>query len=645
MITTEMNNMVGPAMLEAMWETKRKDLIDLVSPLVLYSIAKTTSLGNAVNGREVVNAMRHFGYDDIPVAIIESVCKREKKKYFHRNKGEYYLNAPLDDVVVGIDKREIECSERIRAFSADLAAYLSEHCKGYNTYSEERTISAINRFFERNVLYVGLNKIEEKLIKPKDNEEEYYIAKYILEKKNDSSSREYKYILELAKGYFLMNALYLQAKNTNICSSNYKSVDFFYDTPFLLNLLGCQSEEGESEALALHKAIIEQKGKCYYYPHVLSELHHILTAYQHSLTKPTLSTHTLEGLNRKNYTSDSVDRYKKNLEAKLATLGIRERDTVPLITKEDGTVDIKYVSDDEEIKAFIKDRIPKYKTENLENDISAVMSIHRQRHGKPCIDIEKCVAIFVTTNVDFIDSFNEYYSSKINAESFPIAISPTVLSAITWVKGGNIADLPETQLLSNAYSVMQPSEDVLICFERILGQMVENEKISIEEALVLCTDHVVQKELARNEATSHVEIGENFVLNAKQMIKEQYTREMYDSSRKEEELKEQKRMENVIRKAQIYAIKKKEKRISILKAFVGIGAGLLLISGIVGFVRTLDTTPNFFVVVFVIISVISIIDVFAARKGFVTKLIYKNAHAYETKCFEDKKIEYEQLFE
>lgn len=46
-----MNNktLISTAMLSAYWEKEKKDTLDLIDPFIKYSIAKTTTVGNAID--------------------------------------------------------------------------------------------------------------------------------------------------------------------------------------------------------------------------------------------------------------------------------------------------------------------------------------------------------------------------------------------------------------------------------------------------------------------------------------------------------------------------------------------------------------------------------------------------------------------
>lgn len=60
-----MNNnqtMISAAMLEAVWQSRKKDMIDLITPFVMYATATLTSPGEKVDIQKVQNYVQHnFG--------------------------------------------------------------------------------------------------------------------------------------------------------------------------------------------------------------------------------------------------------------------------------------------------------------------------------------------------------------------------------------------------------------------------------------------------------------------------------------------------------------------------------------------------------------------------------------------------------
>ena len=54
--------LTGTVLLEAFWSSRRKDMIDLITPFIHYAVAQTTSPNESINTRDVTDIIRkEFG--------------------------------------------------------------------------------------------------------------------------------------------------------------------------------------------------------------------------------------------------------------------------------------------------------------------------------------------------------------------------------------------------------------------------------------------------------------------------------------------------------------------------------------------------------------------------------------------------------
>ena len=110
-----MNNIIlttSAVMMETMWEEKRKDLLDLITPFVLYSIAQKTSIGGEIKIDYIVQSMGDFyGYKDIPESVIKKILNRNPKKCIKRERNKYFLIKDLGEFADNFDKRRKECDD------------------------------------------------------------------------------------------------------------------------------------------------------------------------------------------------------------------------------------------------------------------------------------------------------------------------------------------------------------------------------------------------------------------------------------------------------------------------------------------------------------------------------------------------------
>lgn len=65
------NAIISLAMLYALWQTKRSDLLDLIRPFVLYAVGVTTKVGDIIDVEGICRYMEsEFGYQSLNYLIV-----------------------------------------------------------------------------------------------------------------------------------------------------------------------------------------------------------------------------------------------------------------------------------------------------------------------------------------------------------------------------------------------------------------------------------------------------------------------------------------------------------------------------------------------------------------------------------------------
>ena len=642
--------LTGTVLLEAFWSSRRKDMIDLITPFIHYAVAQITSPNENIDIQSVTSIIRHeFGYADIPEAVIVKILSRDKVHFDKKNR-VYRLVKSLDEQVERFNLRKRDCTEKIDRIGQSLCGYLKTHCKRTRIISKDQCIVFLQEFFSAFALQVGFDTLEAETFSLNYDEINYFIAQYVFEQKRKDSV-EYTIFLDLTKGYFLRSAIYLQVDNANIKAASYKDTDIYYDTPVLLQLLGYQSEQETDSANTLHMLLKKQGAKFFFFEQNEREIMSILTAYQHSLIGEQRSSRTLEGLDIKGYDFDGVTRLKKTIVSTLEEqFGIKLCDTPGYATTEDGCVDLTSI-DVSEVDAidFVRSHTKHYSEDNLRSDVTSALAIHRIRNGLVSKEIEKCKAIFVTTNVDFTNAFNSFYRENIGGDRVMPVITSFDLSAIAWVKGGEVrTDIPERQLLTNSYTAMQPAPEIIDKCRVVLNQLENEGKITKEDAVLLRADRVTQRELWIEYFPDAESIDYKYIEKLQQRQKQKLIgdkeAEIRSTYRNIAEEEKKQKITGAKEKAHTYASGKRSCFIKIIKTLVASIFAVIAIVCIIGLLRSLYSTPkSIFLMTFVIVSVLSIIDTLTSRGKLIGRWIEKKANHYETSIYEKKLHEYEQL--
>ena len=644
--------LTGTVLLEAYWSSRRKDMIDLITPFIHYAVAKITSVGACVDIQKVTNMIRQeFGYTDLPEAVLYKAFSRDKEHFERRNR-KYYLKKSLDFQAERFSQRKRECAEKIDSIGQSLFEYLQAHCKRERIISKEQSIELLQSFFSGFALQVGLETLDSEDFSYNYDEANYYIAKYIFEKKK-TDENEYSSILDLTKGYFLRAAIYLQVENANIKAASYKDTMIYYDTPVLLQLLGYQSKQETDSANTLHNLLKKQGAKFYYFEQNEREIMSILTAYQYSLIGEQRSSRTLEGLDANGYDFDGVTRLKNTFSSLLESeFGIKLSTVPEYPVTADGFVDVNKIDISEtDAIEYVRSHTKHYTEENLKSDVTSAIGIHRIRNGAISKEIERCKAIFVTTNTDFTNAFNSFYRDTIGKDRVMPVITSFDLSAIAWVKGGAISsDIPERQLLTNAYTAMQPAPEIIEKCRQVLGQLEREGSISKEDAILLRADRVTQRELWIEYFPTVESIDSKYIERLQQRQKEKLIGDARSAISNEYELKQKtetlQKKKEAKERAYNYANNKRKSFVGILKTVFVVVFGIIAVACIVGMLRSLSSIPkSIFLIAFAGISVVSIIDTLTSHGRLINKWIEKQGNQYETVVYEKKLNEYLQLLQ
>lgn len=636
MITRNINILKGAAILEIMWNNNQKDIVDIISPLIKYAIVKNTASYKIVNYDEVLSYVAsEFGYKNMPRSIIEIVMKRDRQHFRRDNKKYTYLGG-LDNEITEIDKRKSDCDIKINAICSELMNYLNSNSirKKFNL---DETINCLQNYISEKAFTLCDNDVSAGLLDSKQIN--FHIAEFILDKKQEHSLL-YDYILDLLKGSLLENAIYMNPVDISI---NYSKVDFYYDTTFLLQLLGYKNKEDADCAKELHDLLKDKKGNFYYFNQTNDEILGILTAYRNSLNKNINPIVTLEGLDEKGYTYGGVDRliqgYKSNLSVNYS---ISIKDTPTFEKDESGAVIDKCLLDEYGIKQYIQTKIPNYQETNLYSDILSLQSIYKLRSGVFPDRFEDCKAIFVTTNNSLEEVFNDYYKYTMNGHGIPLVISDSELSTIAWIQSGKKSDLPEKILLRNAYMALTPNSELLKEFKTVVNQMKDENSLSDEESTALLTTRFIQKELLKHSFESG-EVNRDFVENAKSLLKEEYIKEEKENSKKEQDNIYKQEYETMVKNAKLYMEEKKNSIFHIVYTFLRLI--ILVLFTIIAFTMIFKCFKEMTEITFATILVLAFEIYSLTNDGISEKIRIKQfseklANIYANKKFAEKLSEY-----
>jgi len=515
------NSIISLAMIYALWQTNKNDLLDLIRPFVIYAIGNTTHKNGEIVAEKIARYMEEeFGYKSFQVEVVKRILSREtaNNQIEKRNK-RFYLIGSYQKQVEEFNTKRTACKSHSDRVTHDLVEYLNNHAiKGRKNYTQKDAEVFLLSFFERQGASVILSVEDLRNILFKDNEIDFYIGHFILEAKENNSVL-IDYLVELVAGYFVTTALYLQAENRNVTSASFSNVTFFLDTRLLLGLLGYKAKEENDSIQETVACLIQHGAKIALFDYNANEVHNILEAYKQSkISNTSPSLYTLEHFDEIDAGYSVVDFEQHHFREYLSKKG--------LVTESFGSVlfdtdqnDFRGAINVNSLKDSIRSIKPTYKFMN-DDDIDAIDSISRIRKGEKLPFIEKCKAVFVTSNTVLVAATKKYLLDEKMDVGFPLVITGEDLCIISWLKEfGQSSRLPQMRLLENVLAAITPDRELLHEYFTILDNMKERGEISTDEVKLLQIDLYARNELMERTHGVKERLSENIVNDIREAIR------------------------------------------------------------------------------------------------------------------------------
>ena len=499
------NTILSLAMIYALWQSKRQDLLDLIKPFVLFSVGNTTSIGTNIDIDGVCRYLEsEFGYKSFQPAVVKKVLSREcsasniaADRRIVRKNNEYVLEKSYSELIDKFSEKRISCKTHSDAVTSALAEYLNENnVYRRNNFSQQDAEVILLSFFERRgtTILLSVDDLSQQLAK--NDESDYFVGKFILSQ-HENKTVLMDYLVELVKGYFVTTALYLQAENTDVTRSSFSNVTFFLDTPILLAYLGYKTQSENNSVQEMVTSLKKNGAKIACFSYNEDEIGNILEAYKQStIWKTNNSPYTLEYFDSLGQSSAPVEAAERHFRGKLESDDIisffpdRILEQYNLSHRTDG------ILDDSRIHEIVSKIKPSYKFEGFSDDMTAINTVSRLREGKKLPYIEKCKAVFVTANTVLRSAIREYCKEKTINYGFPIVISGDDLCVLAWLKDFESDNhLPQMRLLENVMAAITPSRELMDAYFTNLSNLKLQGKIDDDEISLLRVDHYAQKEL------------------------------------------------------------------------------------------------------------------------------------------------------
>lgn len=583
----------------------------------------------------------------IPAMPMKEILSRmQKKDMIYRDKRGKII--PDLDKIYETDF-ESEYKETLKKYENISNKYIEFSKEKFQIdVNKEKAEECFSEFIKENFLDTVLNdenikEVIENIDREQISKEMYAFYKYVIYMyKTDYEL--FKVIQKFCMGYIVANALSLD----NMSSSHviFKNKKIFFDTNFILRLLGLEGEFYQNSYIGIVDVLKENNCKLYIFSHTYDEIKNILETAKVNLKNTNeLSPEVQKYFWNNNKTEGDIVLLIATLDKKLNKLGIFISRVAYDSTNQKDQIDEQALYD-EIINIYSKRKNfdEKTKSDMIWNDVKSMALIYRDIKLIRAYSIQTLQDVFITTNQGLAyacKNFDKTLGKKENA--IAPCMTDIFLGTILWVQNPIRYDkYNEKQILASCYSSVKLDNKSLSKFSTELENLKEKQKITNEDYMLMKDYKVVEDMLSDKIMGNSDNIDEKTTFEVIQEIKDNITKNYEAEILKEKEAnliskeekniaekKYEKLVENVKEE-----IKKEAKIKSIVKValYIVIYISVIIVDLCFNIVDLINKTSIFIIIVrifvYIILAIPSLIEIrnFSKNyKKYITKL-------YKKKC-------------
>ena len=583
----------------------------------------------------------------IPAMPMKEILSRmQKKDMIYRDKRGKII--PDLDKIYETDF-ESEYKETLKKYENISNKYIEFSKEKFQIdVSKEKAEECFSEFIKENFLDTVLNdenikEVIENIDKEHISKEMYAFYKYVIYMyKTDYEL--FKVIQKFCMGYIVANALSLD----NISSSNiiFKNKKIFFDTNFILRLLGLEGEFYQNSYIGIVDVLKENNCKLYVFPHTYDEIKNILETAKTNLNNTNeLSPEVQKYFWNNNKTEGDIVLLIATLDKKLNNLGIFISRVAYDSTNSKDQIDEQALYD-EIINIYSKRKNfdEKTKSDMIWNDVKSMALIYRDIKLIRAYSIQTLQDVFITTNQGLAyacKNFDKTLGKKENA--IAPCMTDIFLGTILWVQNPIRYDkYNEKQILASCYSSVKLDNKSLSKFSIELENLKEKQKITNEDYMLMKDYKVVEDMLSDKIMGNSDNIDEKTTFEVIQEIKDNITKNYEAEILKEKEAnliseKEkniaEKKYERLVANVKD-EIKKEAKIKSIVKIafYVVIYISVIIVDLYFNIIDLVNVAPKFIIFVrlfaYIILAIPSLVEIYNFSKTYKKYM----AKLYKKKC-------------
>ena len=562
------------------------DYLDYLRPFTLQVLYDHTP--NPVTDVAVRDHIRtDFGLE-LPERAVQIVLKRlSRKDILAREHGVYHIIEGLPNP--NISEEKIKASQHIRTVVASLRAFSQDTARPIA--SDDEAVQAICAFLaEFNIpcLRAYLRSTAIPTVANHDNALIVLVSKYVLSIQV-TDPELFDSFLVVVKGHMLANALL--CPDLQKAPKTYKQVTFYFDTPLLVQCLDLEGHEKRAAVEDLIALLRNLGATVAAFSHSRDELDRVIRGSSDYVDSPNGRGAIVMEARKAGTTKSDLLMIAGQIDEKLNAAGIEVIQTPHY--------DIDFQIDERTFEHVLKDEVWYHNPRAKEDDINSVRSIYVLRSGKSPSNVERAMAVLVTSNNGFAQAAFEYGKDHEASREVSSVITDFSLANMAWLKAPlGAPTLPMTEVIAFSYAALQPPKDLLDKYLNEIDKLEKQSKITESDHQLLRSSEIAQKELMNltlgdEEALTAQTVTETLSRVVSEIKKEENEKYQTEQAAHRKTLKEleleQTKMKSVQSRLYWYC----DRRSNVCAWAVSSVVGFLLVFGLMAGIGLATTHPVF----------------------------------------------------
>jgi len=451
------------AVLKVNWDRGHdhiENFVPFVAECMRAAPAREVSLGQLQS-----DALDRFGLR-IPQGALRTILSRAVRKgYANKTRGIYLRN---DEALAGLDfqRNRAEALRKHQALVGKLVGFCEKRYQiRWSPQQAEEALAAYLGGGSLPILAAALDGTPLSPI-PGSTRSADFLTKAFAVELWEADPEGFDFLETIVRGGMLASVLYFPLLGE--AQRRFDHVKVYFDTAFLLRALGLEAAGLQSPCSELLDLLYGLNGQLRCFEHTFEELDGVLAYAAEVLRNPAYLASSrggvVEHFARSGARASDVELSRGHLARNLRSCRVQ--------VKPRPSYEHRLGVNEERLRAILQEEVGYRREETLSRDLDSLTAIHRLRHGEFPRSLERCRAIFVTTNTALVRASQRFFAEEYGsaAGTVPHCVPDHIFTTLVWLKKPLRApELPRKMIVADCYAALNPSPAL---WRRYLDEMV-----------------------------------------------------------------------------------------------------------------------------------------------------------------------------